>query len=272
MASVIDYVSLKPGDFLTDTAFQTWDAALCGAYCRIIFYLYKNNGRTPEDIEELGRLSNWRGDFTEAWKKLRTKFRVKNGCVYHKRVSKELRRARRAMQAKSSAGRKGAEARWQTYGTGNADAMPSKEKVSKEKHNPPTPQGGFDKWWKAYPQKRRQGKPQCQAKWKALSLEARADEIIAALERWKTSERWTKDDGQFICGPHKWLNQHYYDEDPPQIPTIVPLSVTPEQRKLAEQRFAQQVAGVKNQYAQFGADAAVQWAIANGVIAPYKEN
>ena len=73
----------------------------------------------------------------------------------------------------------------------------------------------FDAWWAAYPRRRRNGKAQCRKKWAALKLDAQAEQVMVALEAWKRSKDWTKDGGEFICGPHKWLNEQRYD-DPPQ--------------------------------------------------------
>ena len=134
MAKAVDYVSLKPTDFLADADFLVWGADLRGAYCSIIFALYANKGSISCDPEHIRQVANWRGNgWDKAWNVLRRKFSETETLLRHKRVTFELRRARRHMKARSQAGLAGAKARWQTHSKGNAIAMPSKVKGSKGK-------------------------------------------------------------------------------------------------------------------------------------------
>ncbi len=140
MPKAVDYVSLKPGDFLSDADFHVWDADLCGAYCRIIFTLYTNSGTIKADPDYLRRVANWRGDgWEDAWRTLAPKFSKCAHGLRHKRVSKELAKARQRMKVRSAAGLAGANARWQTHSKGNADAMPRKGKVRDVKGKTPLP-------------------------------------------------------------------------------------------------------------------------------------
>jgi uncharacterized protein YdaU (DUF1376 family) len=114
----IQYVSLEAGAFLSDSDFQAWDAETRGCYVSIIFYLYENNGRVFFDIDDIGRLCNANGNFREKiWPKLERKFEIKNPFLYHKRVTKELNKAARLLQAKKKAGLMGAEKRWHSHST-----------------------------------------------------------------------------------------------------------------------------------------------------------
>lgn len=74
--------------------------------------------------------------------------------------------------------------------------------ASREEFSP-----GFEQWWAAYPKgQRKRGKPKCWKLWKREKLEARANDIITCLAAAKKSRDWKKDKGQYIPGPHPWLN------------------------------------------------------------------
>lgn len=113
------YFQFEPGAFLSDVEFQQFSAAERGVFCTVIFYLYKNNGRMKNDPKAISRLCN---STTGTWSRVKKKFISTNGFVKHKRVSKEIKKAKRFIQAKSEAGVKGAKARWQSHGSANGDA------------------------------------------------------------------------------------------------------------------------------------------------------
>ena len=101
------------------------------------------------------------------------------------------------------------------------------------KETPPTPSRGngvdedFEIWWKAYPGRRKQGKPVCLAKWKHLNKSGTLPPLpimLSTLEAQKQSFDWIKDAGEFIPGPLPYLNQSkFFDEsiqpsrEPPPI-------------------------------------------------------
>jgi len=74
---------------------------------------------------------------------------------------------------------------------------------------------GFTTFWDAYPaHDRKQDKPKCLKLWQSRKLEPRAAEIVTALAKWRSSKAWTKNGGEFICSPHRWLNESRYDTPP----------------------------------------------------------
>lgn len=77
---------------------------------------------------------------------------------------------------------------------------------------------GFDRFWEAYP--RRVGKQDALKAWGQLNPDdALVDQIVAGVERWKTCEQWTKDDGKFICYPATFLRGRRWEEDDrPDVP------------------------------------------------------
>ena len=76
----------------------------------------------------------------------------------------------------------------------------------------------FEAFWKAYPKKT--GKLAAQRAWKKITSTATLlPEFIAALEKQKKSDQWTKENGQYIPNPATWLNQgRWMDELLPSAP------------------------------------------------------
>lgn len=99
----------------------------------------------------------------------------------------------------------------------NQSVHPMKDDKDKDIYKPPiVPQRGtvsasFEKFWKAYPRH--------EAKQRAIPALERAlkktdiDTILNAIEKQKHSDKWTKDNGQFIPHPATWLNGGCWDDE-----------------------------------------------------------
>jgi len=75
---------------------------------------------------------------------------------------------------------------------------------------------GFAMFWKAWPTHRRKADREgCLKVWKANRCEASAEEIVIKVEAWKRSPDWTKDTGQYIPAPLRWLRDHRYEAPTP---------------------------------------------------------
>lgn len=71
---------------------------------------------------------------------------------------------------------------------------------------------GFDRFWSNYP--RRVGKKDAIKAWrKANPDESLVDLIVASVERWKRSDQWTKDKGQFIPYPATFLRGERWNDN-----------------------------------------------------------
>ena len=82
---------------------------------------------------------------------------------------------------------------------------------------------GFDRFWSVYP--RRVGKQDALKAWGQLQPdEDLVGQIVAGVERWKTSDTWTKDGGKFICYPATFLRGRRWEEDnrPDALDAAVP--------------------------------------------------
>jgi hypothetical protein len=86
-------------------------------------------------------------------------------------------------------------------------------------NTPHTPQGGagaFEQFWEAYPLKDHYHEDALRA-WKKLKLtEKELPEIIAYLERKKSSAAWTRENGRAIPAPHRWLAGRPWVNDKPK--------------------------------------------------------
>ena len=133
----IRYVQLESESFLTDLDFTRMSAQERGVYCTILFYLYCNEGRCEFDPPTLARLCNC-ADFEKVCQSVEKKFQTRNGVIRHKRVSKELKRAKKLLQLKRKAGVTGAAKRCQSHRTSisttNSSAI-AKEREENEKRS-----------------------------------------------------------------------------------------------------------------------------------------
>ena len=130
----IKYVQLESDAFLTDLDFIQFSPAERGLYCSLIFFLNSNDGKCEFDPPALSRLCNCQNEreFEILWEKISKKFQSRNGVIKHKRVTKELRKAKKFRQARRKAGLKGAQVTWQSHNrtnsTDNSTAMAKERK------------------------------------------------------------------------------------------------------------------------------------------------
>lgn len=74
----------------------------------------------------------------------------------------------------------------------------------------------FVAWWKAYPGPRKSGAPKAFDLWRKNKLSPKAAVVMARLAEDAASDQWTKDDGQYIPGPVRWLGLRRWEDDPAQ--------------------------------------------------------
>ena len=119
----IKYVQLESEAFLTDLDYITMSHAERSVYCTLIFYLTSNNGKCeykPSALSKLCHCENVEG-FEEIWQGISKKFQTRNGVIKHKRVTKELRRAKKFIQRQRKAGLASARKRQQRLNHGSTD-------------------------------------------------------------------------------------------------------------------------------------------------------
>ena len=75
----------------------------------------------------------------------------------------------------------------------------------------------FERFWKEYPKK--VGKDKCLNWFKNKSRNITEDlvnQMVESLTKWKNSEQWTKDNGQYIPNPYTWLNRGGWNDEVPE--------------------------------------------------------
>lgn len=76
----------------------------------------------------------------------------------------------------------------------------------------------FDRFWSAYPGPRKTDKKKCCLKFTRILKDSKNyidkfDEIMNGLNKWKKTDTWIKDGGQFICAPLVWLNNERWEAE-----------------------------------------------------------
>ncbi len=127
----VDWVSLRPADFFADNQFAHWDCRLCGAYICLILRLYTSKGRLENNPVELQKLAQWRGEgWGAAWLKLERKFYRRGKYIFHRRVTSELRNARKRRQSAVAAGLASGKARQRPFNARSTSVEPSNVMLS----------------------------------------------------------------------------------------------------------------------------------------------
>jgi len=129
----IKYVQLESDAFLTDLDFTLFTPAERGVFVTMILFLYSNDGKCEFDPAALSRVCNCDNtqQFEQLWQIVSKKFQVRNGVIKHKRVTKQLRIAKKKHNDHRKAGKKGAKAKWQSHNKADdadTDAAEAKER------------------------------------------------------------------------------------------------------------------------------------------------
>jgi uncharacterized protein YdaU (DUF1376 family) len=130
----VKFVQLESAAFLTDLDFIAMTPAERGVYCSLIFYMYSNGGKCNLETELLRKLCGCESceEFEIIFSNISKKFQECSGIIKHKRVTKELKRAKKFIQHQRKAGLASARKRKQQLNHGSDDAghsvQPTKSK------------------------------------------------------------------------------------------------------------------------------------------------
>lgn len=129
----IKFVQLESQAFLTDLDFVMMSAAERGVYCTLILHLYCAGGKCESNPAALQRLCNCE-NFEQIWEKIAKKFQTRKGVIRHKRVTQELRRAKKFLQGQRASGLRGDQKRWARHSDpiGDSNGDPNAEPMAKE--------------------------------------------------------------------------------------------------------------------------------------------
>lgn len=77
---------------------------------------------------------------------------------------------------------------------------------------------GFEQLWTSYPEVRRGSKSvAAEAYRRSVTSERDIKAVQVALNKWKRSEQWSRDGGQYIPSLHNWLDRETWKSDPPKM-------------------------------------------------------
>jgi len=124
------------------------------------------------------------------------------------------------------------------YSSGDdGDILPTQVVATRKKPDGPPYTQAFLAWWKEYPQqgRERSGRKPAWEMWVKVGAEKHYEEIMASLPAWNLSQKWTKEDGQFIEGAHRWLKARAWEDPPPPATPPKPV-LTNHQKAVQEAR------------------------------------
>lgn len=88
---------------------------------------------------------------------------------------------------------------------GTHDETPPTQPTEKPKANKYP--ADFEAFWKAYPPRRRNEKPDALKAWTQTTTKYTVAQVMASLEAMKRSPDWTKEDGEYVPMPGRWLRR-----------------------------------------------------------------
>lgn len=207
-----------PKDWLADAKVRRLSWPAKGVYIELLALMWNEGKDRLPDNDDIAtilgiQVSEWRAFRAQFQRDTSKVFLEERGCLVSHRLREERRKQRHTRKVRQEAAR----CKWRKFAyakrcSSSSSASASSTAVEKKKKQPSSPGGdayspGFEQWWVAYPKgQRKRGKPQCWKKWKREKLEAQTEQIIACLAAAKKSRDWRKDKGQYIPGPHPWLN------------------------------------------------------------------
>ena len=131
---------------------------------------------------------------------------IDDGKIHSSSLDKRMGQFLNLRRVRSEAGKKGAMAKWQTSG------KPMAVKESKVKKRKDKDMGDFDQFWSEYPKHR--ARPAAERAWKKLSPSVDLLKVILdSIEKFKVSDNWQKENGQFIPYPASWINGRRWEDE-----------------------------------------------------------
>ena len=192
-----------------------------GCYRQLLDQYYLNEQPLPLDESKLFRLLSARtNDEKQAIKNVLQDFfyETENGFI-HKRCDLEIQIYHDRIENASKAGRASANRRLTSVQQEFSNCSTTVQLTNN--HKPITNNhidilSDFDEFWSLYPKKI--GKNAARKSWNKIRPNIEA--VIKALTWQKQSKQWFEKGGQFIPNPSTWINQHRWDDEPPEQVTF----------------------------------------------------
>jgi hypothetical protein len=101
-----------------------------------------------------------------------------------------------------------------------SDVTHAEAEAEAEAETPLTPKGEWSDFlesiWKAGPiqSRTRSSKKQLESAWKKTQRKPQEPEVLRVLGLWVKSHAWTKDNGEFTPGIHRWIQNRQWENEP----------------------------------------------------------
>lgn len=221
-----------PSDFLSDENVVLMNNQEVGCYIKLLCFCWKQ-GSIPNRISKIAKLCGEdEKTMAQLWESIKPCFR-KNGegdRYSNPRLEKERQKQIEFRQERSKSGKKGAISRWSNkenkhYGSAitkpMAKPMAKNGSSSSSSSSSPTTkkniydQNLFGRFWDSYPKK--VGKQEAIKAFKKIKRPGSLiNKMIETIERYKNSEQWNAENGQFIPNPATWLNRGQWEDELPE--------------------------------------------------------
>lgn len=192
-----------------------------GCYRQLLDQYYLNEQPLPLDESKLFRLLSARtNDEKQAIKNVLQDFfnETEIGFI-HKRCDSEIEIYHSRIESASKAGKASANRRLTSVQQAFNDCSTGVQLTNN--HKPITNNhidilSDFDDFWSLYPKKI--GKNAARKAWN--KTRPNIEVVIKALQWQKESKQWFEKGGQFVPNPATWINQHRWDDEPPEQVTF----------------------------------------------------
>jgi uncharacterized protein YdaU (DUF1376 family) len=193
-----------------------------GCYRQLLDQYYLNEEPLPLDLTRLFRLINARTDDEQiAIKNIIADFftETESGFI-HSRCDLEIQyfhaRLDTAIKAGKASAEKRAKANERSTSVQRSFNQPITNNLITNNQLNTIVQNDFDLFWNNYPKKT--GKEAARKSFN--KIRPNIEVVLKALEWQKRSEQWFKNGGQFIPNPATWINQHRWNDEPPERVTF----------------------------------------------------
>jgi uncharacterized protein YdaU (DUF1376 family) len=210
------WVPFYVGDYEKDTKHLSLTED--GAYFRLLRYVWGTGRRIP-GVESAYRIAGAQSDQDRACvdRILIEFFEEKNDEFFNKKAEKILKKQNEKRRKLSEHGRRGGLAKATKMLEQKASIPDPDLEVISSEITPPTPKGergSFEIFWSQYPKK--VAKAAVKRHWDRKKLDNKASDILAAVKRYKATEKWQAEGGRYVPNPLTFLNQERWDDEIPQ--------------------------------------------------------
>lgn len=217
------YMPLYVADYLADTTHLT--TLEHGAYCLLLMSMWRAGGSLPNDSAKMAKFARMTAaQWARVEASVMSFFTLEDGVFTQSRLTREIDRHANVVRQRRESGSRGGKAKAlkdNNPPVANAKALPCQlelepELEERDKESLSQRAKDFEDFWRAYPSK--VGKAAAKKVFPSAMKKTDLATMLAALERQRRSDKWTKDGGQFIPNPTTWLNQERWEDGGPDMP------------------------------------------------------